>query len=550
MINFRSMKLSTKILFGSLVSIIAFVALLAYIYPNIKRMGYDGKRQKVVNLVESATGVLEYYDSLAKSGQLKLPDAQKMAMQTLGTLRYDQKDYFWINDFNTVVLMHPFNKDIVGKDQSGYQDAKGTYMFREFVKVCKDKGAGFVEYYWAKPNEKDPSPKISYVKSFQPWGWIVGTGIYVDDVEKELNRWLYSIGTVAIVITLFSLFLAIWTTRSIAKPINRVVEGLMDGAHQVSSASSQVSSASQSLAEGSSEQAAGLEETSSSLEEMASMTKQNAENAHQAKTMMGEAYQIVENVNKHMGQMSEAINEVNKSSEETGKIIKTIDEIAFQTNLLALNAAVEAARAGEAGAGFAVVADEVRNLAMRAAEAAKNTSNLIENTIKAVKKGSELTLSTQEAFKRNVEISSKIGKLVDEIAAASQEQAQGIGQVNKAVAEMDKVVQKNAANAEESASASEEMSAQAEQMKAFVGELINVVRGRNNGNGSISVQGPSPVDLSKGKLAVPSHSPGAGGKKTLTALLKKGKGRGVAISETKEPKPDQVIPMEADFKEF
>ena len=157
------------------------------------------------------------------------------------------------------------------------------------------------------------------------------------------------------------------------------------------------------------------------------MTSQNADNARQAKTMMGEAQQIVESVNQHMGQMAGAIGEITKSSEETGKIIKTIDEIAFQTNLLALNAAVEAARAGEAGAGFAVVADEVRNLAMRASEAAKNTSALIENTIKAVKKGNELTLATQEAFKRNVGISGKIGKLIDEIAAASQEQAQGVG---------------------------------------------------------------------------------------------------------------------------
>ena len=239
--------------------------------------------------------------------------------------------------------------------------------------------------------------------------------------------------------------ISILITRSITRPLNRVIGGLSQGAQEVASAATQVSSAGQSLAEGASEQAAGLEETSSSMEEMSSMTKQNADNAHQAKTMMGEAYQIVENANQHMGSLARAIGEITKSSEETGKIIKTIDEIAFQTNLLALNAAVEAARAGEAGAGFAVVADEVRNLAMRAAEAAKNTNNLIENIIKAVKNGNDLTVQTQEAFKKTVEMATKVGKLVEEIAAASQEQAQGIGQVSNAVAEMDKVVQKNAA---------------------------------------------------------------------------------------------------------
>jgi methyl-accepting chemotaxis protein len=271
--------------------------------------------------------------------------------------------------------------------------------------------------------------------------------------------------------------IGIWITRSITKPLTRVIGGLTEASDQVASASAQVASASQSLAEGSSEQASALEETSSSLEEMSSMTKQNADNSGQAKALMAEVKKVVSKVNDHVGNTAEAVQEAMQTSEQTGKIIKTIDEIAFQTNLLALNAAVEAARAGEAGAGFAVVADEVRNLAMRAAEAAKNTSNLIENTIAAVKKSSDLTRMTREAFKENVEISGKVGNLVDEISAASQEQAQGIGQISKAVAEMGKVVQQSAANAEESASASEEMNAQAEELKRFVAELSQMVGG-------------------------------------------------------------------------
>ena len=287
---------------------------------------------------------------------------------------------------------------------------------------------------------------------------------------------------------IFGSFIALLITRSITKPIQRVVTGLTDASDQVAAASSQVASASQSLAEGTSEQAASLEETSSSLEEMTSMTKQNADNAGQAKSLMAEAKQIVGKVDGQMNTMATAIQEVTKSSEETGKIIKTIDEIAFQTNLLALNAAVEAARAGEAGAGFAVVADEVRNLAMRAAEAAKNTSVLIENTITNVRKSRDLTQQTQEAFKENVIISGKIGSIIDEIAAASEEQARGISQVSIAVAEMDKVVQQAAANAEESASASEEMSAQAEHMKGFVAELAAVV-GSSTGTREIGAAG-------------------------------------------------------------
>jgi methyl-accepting chemotaxis protein len=253
-----------------------------------------------------------------------------------------------------------------------------------------------------------------------------------------------------------------------------------------------------------------------------------------------------------MGDMAAAITEITKSSEETGKIIKTIDEIAFQTNLLALNAAVEAARAGEAGAGFAVVADEVRNLALRASEAAKNTSNLIENTIKAVKNGNELTQATQQAFKENMTISGKIGKLIDEIAAASQEQSQGVGQINKAVSEMDKAVQKNAASAEESASAAEEMNAQAERMREFVSELVAVVEGSGNesGNGTVSARA-MPYKGGNGRRAMAVvHQPKA---MTMThkGLTGSGKKEKAKIGALAALKQKQVIPMEeGDFKEF
>lgn len=266
-------------------------------------------------------------------------------------------------------------------------------------------------------------------------------------------------------------------TRAITGPIRRVIHALGIGADQVASASTQISSASASLAEGASEQAAAIEETSSSLEEMSSMTRQNADNATQANDLMAEANRIVERANSSMSALITSMTEVSRAAEDTQKIIKTIDEIAFQTNLLALNAAVEAARAGEAGAGFAVVAEEVRNLALRAAEAARNTAALIEGTVQKVKEGSGAAGKTNEEFTEVTSIVTRSTGLVGEIAAASQEQAQGIEQVSKAVSEMDKVVQQNSANAEQTAAASQEMNTQSERMKEYVISLAELVGG-------------------------------------------------------------------------
>ena len=324
------------------------------------------------------------------------------------------------------------------------------------------------------------------------------------------TTWIISLVTGLALI--LGLFLAFVITKAITKPLGRLIAGLNGSADQVASASTQISSASQQLAEGASEQAASLEETSSSLEEMSSMTSQNAAHSVEADNLMKGSNQVIGQANDSMNELTASMNEISKASEETQKIIKTIDEIAFQTNLLALNAAVEAARAGEAGAGFAVVADEVRNLAMRAADSAKNTASLIEGTVKRVHEGAEIVARTNEAFIKVADSSSKVGDLIAEIAEASREQAEGIKQVNSAVYEMDKVVQLNAANAEENASASEEMTAQAEQMKDYVNQLIALV-GRVNGKASQQVSWNELIESQgkKGKYSMlPKPAPNNG----------------------------------------
>jgi len=324
--------------------------------------------------------------------------------------------------------------------------------------------------------------------------------------------------------------------------INIAVGNLDEGLQQVSSttvqvatAAEQISSGSQGLSQGASEQASSLEEISSSLEEMSSMTKQNAENAKQAKALSESARQSADRGNEAMGRMQKAIVEIKTSSDQTAKILKTIDEIAFQTNLLALNAAVEAARAGEAGKGFAVVAEEVRNLAQRSAEAARNTANMIESSVKSAEGGVRITEEVAKALAEIVEGATKVNDLVGEIAAASQEQRQGIDQVNVGVTQLNTLTQSNAASAEESASASEELSAQAQSMEALVSSFkISSEKAERR----IKPKEHKDGSHSRAEAAADLHLKEKLGKLADTPVLAKSSGtaRGGA-------RPEQIIPL-------
>ena len=276
---------------------------------------------------------------------------------------------------------------------------------------------------------------------------------------------------------IMALTLGLMISRGISLTLRKVCSDLSSGADQTTSAAGQVSDSAQSLAEGASEQAASLEETSASLEEVTSMTKQNADNAVQAKELSAQTRLAAETGASDMDQMKTAMDAIKLSSGEIAKIVKTIDEIAFQTNILALNAAVEAARAGEAGMGFAVVAEEVRALAQRSALAAKETATKIEDSVSKSQHGVNISGKVAQSLQQIVDRARKVDELVAEIANASTEQSHGITQVNTAVSQMDKVTQSNAANAEESAAAAEELNAQSLELKRIVGELQSMVGG-------------------------------------------------------------------------
>jgi methyl-accepting chemotaxis protein len=545
----RRVRLSTKLMLLGIGGVVAFAAVLAWVYLKIEERIYDEKRANVRNVTEVAFALLTDYETRAKNGEFSTEEAQKRAIVRVKNLRYKEKEYFWINDLGPKMIMHPYKPELDGKDLSSFKDPNGKHLFIEFVNVCKSKGDGYVDYMWPKPgvSETKPAPKISYVKLFPSWGWVIGSGIYVDDVEQELVEVRYVFALITFFLFISGFFLTYRFARSTARPIMSAVGGLDAIANAVSEASDHVASASQQLAEGATEQAAAIEETSASLEQIASMTKKNAEHANHADRLMKETDAIVGRASQSMSGLKISMEEISRASEDTQKIIKTIDEIAFQTNLLALNAAVEAARAGEAGAGFAVVADEVRNLALRAAEAARNTATLIEGTVKRVNTGSELVRKTTAEFSEVASIVTKTGELVGEIAVASKEQAEGIDHLNGAVSEMDRIVQQNASTAEQTASAAEQMRAHTDEVGGFLADLVAVVgvaKVKENFGNKAQKDGRNAKGSGKAVFCDTTPPVRLRTQAAIQQSNSKGKDPNTPKRGSKEIRPDQLIPFE------
>ncbi|AJE04364.1 methyl-accepting chemotaxis protein [Geobacter pickeringii] len=455
--RYRNWKILPKVMTLSAVTVALIAGLVAFfLLPRIEAKLMEGKQEATKNAVEVAYHTIHSYGERAKKGELAVAEAQKRAMDDLKDVRYKGKEYFWINDLSPRMIMHPIKPELNGKDLSENKDPKGKRFFVEFVKTCREKGAGFVDYMWPKPGASEPVPKISYVKLYEPWGWVLGSGIYVDDVKEEMAtlRWWVLGGT--FLFACFALSLAFSVGLGIVRPLRHVVVSLNDiaegegdltrriavqredesgtlarsfntfveklqgiigqvaqNAAQVAAAAGQVQAASQHMADGAEQVAGQAGSVATASEEMAATSMEIARNcvtladgsqtasrsAESGATVVLETVSVMGRIADRVTAAARTVESLGARSDQIGEIVGTIEDIADQTNLLALNAAIEAARAGEQGRGFAVVADEVRALAERTTKATKEISLMI----KAIQQETRGAVSSMEDGVHEVE---------------------------------------------------------------------------------------------------------------------------------------------------
>ena len=440
---------------------------------------YSLKLKEVLNIAQ--TSEKELAKTLDEAGLAGTEMANDYIVEVKNEVIEKIKGLYYSSDKNEQADFSPFIIDQDSKIVVHKELARGTSMSDQaYIEQLKPETT-LTSY------DKDGVTNLLFTKYMPQWQWTICCETSenellapVHKVKKSVASLQFNMSLFIVSIAFVSILLLSWTVKKwITRPLNEIIEGLSQGSQKVTTSSQTLSVSSQTLAQCATQSAATLEETSASLEEISSTTNMNADNAKQASILSNETNDAVQKGSSSMEGMNKAIEKVQASADETANIIKVIDEIAFQTNLLALNAAVEAARAGEAGKGFAVVAEEVRNLAMRSAEAAKNTSSLIEESVKNSKESAEITMSVDESFKNIVGKISKTANLVNEIALASDEQAKGLAQLTSAVAQMDSATQQNAHNAEECSNASTELNQQAGGMDKMVSKLIALVGGNS-----------------------------------------------------------------------
>lgn len=472
--SLRSLPINRRLWLILAVAIIMLVIQGALLLQQIHSDLYAAKSEKTQHVVQSAAGILKYFHDLEVTGKLPREQAQKQAMDVIRGLRYSGQEYFWINDQTPVMIMHPTNPKLEGQNLSGFKDPDGKALFNEMVAISKSQGAGQVNYRWPKPGANDPVPKISYVELFQPWGWIIGSGVYVDNVQAEFQTQALHASIVGLAIAILVAVLVVLIIRSITQPLQQaanamaniasgdgdltrnldthgndelsalsrhfnvfteklrqVIKQSLDSAGKLDASARELGHISGQAQQHSEQQSQQMELVATAINEVTYGVQDVAKNAEHASSEVRaaeeQATQGQQNIEASLRQINELSATINQAvsviqalaqeSTQIGGVLEVIRSIAEQTNLLALNAAIEAARAGDQGRGFAVVADEVRLLAQRTQKSTAEIQVMIERLQGNSEAAVKVINDSSKASQQTIEQASQAGASLTQIAS-------------------------------------------------------------------------------------------------------------------------------------